>query len=136
VVDQKIVNTGLGVIKQCGKYAKEYKGWIACKAICPRIVKTFNTIKTFWAEKITLVNQTAIPSSQYGYRMAATINDNSVVSYGESIANIGATYAATHKMVKSQGTMIALMQSKLNAMTQYCMALQQQSIPTNHVANQ
>jgi cysteine synthase len=84
--------------------------------------------------KITLVNQTSIPASQYGYRMAATNDNNFYISYGESIANFGAAYAITQESVKSQGTTIASMQGQLNAMTQYCMALQQQSTPTNHVA--
>jgi hypothetical protein len=96
----------------------------------------FDYFKTFWAAKITLVNQTAIPASQYGYRMAATNNDDFVVSYGKSIANFGAAYATTQESVKSQGTMIAAMQSQLNAMSQYCMALQQQAAPTNHAAQQ
>ncbi len=76
-------------------YANEYKAWIAHKAIHPKMVKTFDSFITFWAAKITLVNQTAIPASQYGYGMATNNNDNSVVSYGKSIANFGATYAAT-----------------------------------------
>ncbi len=71
-------------------YAKEYKAWIARKAIRPRIVEIFDSFKTFWAAKITLVNQTAVPASQYRYRMAATTNNDSVVSYGETILNFGA----------------------------------------------
>ena len=90
-----------------------------------RMVNTFNSFKTFWAAKITLVNQTAAPASQYGYGMAATNNNDSVVSYGDSIGNFSATYAVTKESVKSQGTTIALMQSQLNAMTQHCMVLQQ-----------
>jgi hypothetical protein len=117
-------------------YAKEYKAWIACKAICPRIVKTFDSFKTFWAAKITLFNQTAIIASQYGYRMTVTNNDNSVISYGESIANFGAAYTATQESVKSQGTTITVMQSQLYAVPQYCIALQQQATPTNHTAQQ
>jgi hypothetical protein len=86
----------------------------------------FDTFKTFWAAKITLVNQTAIPAGLHGYGMAAVNGDNSVVSYGESIANFGAAYAATQESVKAQGTTIASMQGQLQAMQQYCMALQQQ----------
>jgi hypothetical protein len=66
--------------------------------------------------------------------MAATSNDNSIVSYGESIANLDAAYTATQESVKLQGTTIASMQCQFNAMTQFCMALQQQSTPTNHAA--
>jgi hypothetical protein len=115
-------------------YAKEYKAWIVRKAIHPRIIKTFNSFKTFWAAKITLVNQTAAPASQYGYGMAATNDNDFVVSYGDSIGNFGAAYTVNQESAKSQGTTIVSMQSQLNAMTQYCMALQQQSTPTNHAA--
>jgi hypothetical protein len=43
--------------------------------------------------------------------MAATNNDNSVVSYRETISIIGAVHAATQESVKLQGTTIALMQN-------------------------
>jgi hypothetical protein len=117
-------------------YAEEYKAWITHNAIHPRIVETFHSFKTLWAAMITLVNQTAVPASQYGYGMAATNNDNSIVSYGETISNFGATYAAIQESVKLQGRTITAMQSQLNAMSQYCMALQQQSTPTNRTAQQ
>jgi hypothetical protein len=42
------------------------------EAICPKIVKNLDSFKTFWAAKITLVNQTAIPASLHGYEMATT----------------------------------------------------------------
>ncbi len=85
--DVKIVDIGLCI-------GKEYKAWIACKAIRPRIIKTVNTFKMFWATKIILVNQTTIPTSMHGYGMAAVNNDDSIVLYGELIANFGAVYAA------------------------------------------
>ncbi len=112
-------------------YSEEYKAWIACKAIHPRIGKTVDTFKTFWAAKITLMNQTAIPASMHGYGMATVNNNNSIASYGESIANFGAVYAATHELVKSQGTTIASMQGQMQAMQQYCIALEQQPLPTS-----
>jgi hypothetical protein len=129
-----IINIGLRVIKRCGMYAKEFKAWIAREVISPRIVETFDSFKTFWAAKITLVNQTTIPASQYRYGMAATNNGNSIISYDETILIFGAAYAATQESVKSQGTTIALMKNQLNTMLQYCMALQQQATPTNHAA--
>jgi hypothetical protein len=68
--------------------------------------------------------------------MAATNNNDSVVSHGKSIANFGAVYTATQKSVKLQGMTITAMQSQLNIMSQYCMALQKQATPTNHTAQQ
>jgi hypothetical protein len=100
--DINIANIGLHIIKQCGMYGEEYKAWIACKAIRPRIVKSVDTFKMFWATKITLVNQTAIPASMHGYGMATVNDDDSVVLYGESIANFGAAYTATQESVKSR----------------------------------
>jgi hypothetical protein len=136
MANQDIVDVGLRVIKWCGMYAEEYKAWIAHKAICQRIGEAFDSFKTFWAAKITLVNQTAVPASQYGCQMTATNDNDSIVSYGKSIANFGAVYAATQESVKLQGTTIAAMQSQFNPMSQYCMALQQQATPTNHMAQQ
>ena len=77
-------------------------------------------------DKITLVNQTAIPASLHGYGMATVNNNDTVALYGESIANFGAAYAATQESVKTQGTTIASIQTQLQAMQQYCMSLQQQ----------
>ncbi len=74
--DVNIVDIGLHIIKQCGMYGKEYKAWIACKALRPRIAKMVDTFRTFWATKITLVNQTAIPTSMHGYGMAAMNNND------------------------------------------------------------
>jgi hypothetical protein len=79
MANHDIVNISLFVIKQCGLYTEEYKAWIACKAVTPRIVEMFNTFKLFWAAKITLINQMAIPVSMHGYRMADVNNDNSVI---------------------------------------------------------
>jgi hypothetical protein len=84
-----------------------------------------------------LVNQTAIPASLHSYGMA-TVNDNnaSVVSYGKSTANFGVAYTATQESVKTQGLAIATLQGQVNAIQQYCMAIQQQPPPTIHVAQQ
>jgi hypothetical protein len=87
-----------------------------------------NSFEEFWSSKIAPVNQTAIPASLQGYGMAAVTNDNgSIIFYGESIANFGAAYATTQESVKTQGSTIASLQSQVNAMQQYCMALQNQS---------
>jgi hypothetical protein len=128
--DVDIVDIGLHIIKQCGMYSKEYKAWIVRKSIRPAITKTFDTFKTFWVAKIMLINQTAIPTSLHSYGMAA-VNDNNalVVSYGKSIANFGVAYAATQESIKTQGWMIATLQEQVNAMQQYCMAIQQQPPP-------
>ncbi len=133
--DIDIVDIGLCIIKQCGIYGKEYKAWIACEVIRPRIVETVNMFKTFWAAKITLVNQTTIPAGMHGYGMAAVNDDDSVALYGESIANFGAVYATTQETVKSQGMTIALMQGQMQVMQQYCMVLGQQPPPASTRCN-
>jgi hypothetical protein len=118
-------------------YTEEYKQWIAREAIRPRINKDMASFKEFWSSKIALVNQTAIPASLHGYGMAAVNDkDGSVTSYGESIVNFGAAYAATQESVKTQGSMIASLQGQVNAMQQYCMALQQQPHPTIYAQQQ
>jgi hypothetical protein len=60
-------------------YGKDYKAWIACKAIRPHIVKMVHMFKTFLAAKITLLNQTTIPTSMQGYGMATVNNDDSIL---------------------------------------------------------
>ncbi len=92
--------------------------------------------KTFWADKITLVNQTAIPASSHSYGMDAVNGDDTVTSYGESIANFGAAHAATQELVKTHGTTIVALQTQLQAMQQYCMGLQQQPPPTIYAPQQ
>ena len=87
-------------------------------------------------DKITLVNQTAIPASSHGYGMAAVNNDDTVASYGEAITNFGAAYAATQELVKTQGTTIALMQTQLQVMQQYCTGLQQKPPQTIYASQQ
>ncbi len=77
--DVNIVDISLRIIKQCGMYGKEYKAWIACKTVRPRIIKMVDRFKRFWVTKITLVNQTTIPASMHGYGMAAVNNDKSVI---------------------------------------------------------
>ncbi len=105
--ERNIINIGLCVIKRCGMYAKEYKAWIGIKnagqLVSPRVKQTLDSFKGFWSNSITLVNQTSVPALQHGYGMAA-MDDNggSIASYGESLANFGAAYAATQEMVKSQ----------------------------------
>ena len=136
IVDRDIVDIGIRVIKRCGLYAEEYKSWIARATATPRVVETLDTFKTFWAGKITLVNQTAIPASSRGYGMATVNNDTTVELFEESIANFGAAYAATQELVKTQGTTIASMQTQLQAMYQYCMGLQQQPPPAIYAPQQ
>jgi hypothetical protein len=135
--NRDIVNIGLRVIKCCGIYAEEYKAWIACEAICPKIVENLDSFKMFWSAKITLVNQTSIPASLQGYGIAAVNNnDASIVLYSKSIANFGAAYAATQESVRSQGLTIASLQGQVNAIQQYCMTIQQLPPPTNYAVQQ
>ena len=113
-----------------GMYAKEYKGWIARKNETPPITETIDSFKEYWADVIALVNQTAIPATQHGYGMAAMDNDTSIASYGKSLANFGAAYAATQEWMKSQATTMAAMQGQLANIQQFCMAVNQQPPPT------
>jgi hypothetical protein len=129
MADRDILDIGLGDIKRCGMYAKENKARIAHESKGPIIVETFDMFKTFWAMKITLVKQTAVTASMHGYNMAAVNDNNSIVSYGESIANFGAAYTAMHESVKAHSSTITAMQGQLQAMQQFCMALQQQQPP-------
>lgn len=128
-----IINIGIRVIKRCRLYAEEYKQWIAQNkanaSTTPPVVEMFKSFKTFWSNKITLINQTSVLASLHGYSMMVTNNDESVLSYEESLANFGASYAATQESVKSHDTTITMMQSQLQAMQQYCMNLQQQPPP-------
>jgi hypothetical protein len=133
MADRDILDIGLCVIKRCSMYAKEYKAWIACKSKRPRIVDSFDMFKMFWAAKITLVNQMAVPASMHGYSMAAVNNDDSVMLYGKLIANFGTVCATTHESVKSHSLTIAWMQGQLWAMEQFCMTLQQQQPPPHHL---
>jgi hypothetical protein len=68
----------------------------------------------------------------------ATVNEDnaSVALYDKSIANFGSAYTASQESVKSQGLTIVSLQGQVNAMQQYCMALQQQPPLTNHVTQQ
>jgi hypothetical protein len=54
----------------------------------------------------------------------ATADDESVISYEESLANFGAAYAATQDSVKSQASTIVTLQGQMQSMQQYCMNMQ------------
>jgi hypothetical protein len=68
----------------------------------------------------------------------AVVNDDdaSVVSYGKSIANFVAAYAATQESVKTQGSTIATLQGQVNAKQQYCISIQQHPPPTIYAMEQ
>ncbi len=128
--DRDVIDIGLRVIKRCGMYSEEYKGWIARKNEQPPIVETIDSFKECWADAIALVNQTAVPAAQHGYGMAAMDDDTSIASYSKSLANFGATYATTQESMKSQATTTAAMQGQLANIQQFCMAVNQQPPPT------
>jgi hypothetical protein len=69
-----IIDIGLRIIKRCGMYSKEYKGWIARENELPPVTETVETFKNYWSEAITLVNQMASPAVQHNYGM--TVMDN------------------------------------------------------------
>jgi hypothetical protein len=94
-------------------YADEYKNWISHKNTVPPIVKTIDSFKEYWADTIALVNQTAVPASQHGYRMTAMDYDASGAVYDDSLANFGAVFAPMHKTMKSQANSLVAMQNQL-----------------------
>ena len=105
--DHDIIDISLHVIKRCGMYSKEYKNWITCENETLPIVEVINSFKEYWSAAITLVNQTAIPATNHGYGMTIMNDDTSIASYGESLANFVAAYAATQESMKKQATTIA-----------------------------
>jgi hypothetical protein len=136
--ERDIIDIGLRVIKRCGMYAEEYKTWIGIKnagqLASPRVQQTLDSFKSFWANAITLVNQTSVPALHHGYGMAAVDDDGgSIASHGESLANFGAAYAATQETVKSQADSLATIQAQLAGLQQFCMAVGQQQPPPNNV---
>jgi hypothetical protein len=78
--NRDVIDIGLRIIKQCGMYSKEYKGWIARKNEQPPIVETIDSFKEYWADAIALVNQTAVPAAQHEYGMTAMDDDMSIAS--------------------------------------------------------
>jgi hypothetical protein len=78
--DREVIDIGLRIIKHCGMYAKEYKNWISHKKVVPQFVETTDPFKEYWANAITLVNQTAVPALQHGFGMTAMDDDVSVTS--------------------------------------------------------
>ena len=64
-------------------------------------------------DAIALVNQTAILAPQHGYGMTAMDDDTSVASYGDLLANFGATFAAMQEIIKSQADSLVAMQNQL-----------------------
>jgi hypothetical protein len=129
--ERNIIDIGLGVIKRCGMYSKEYKGWIVRENKLPPITKMIKAFKNYWSKAITLVTQMASPAVQHNYGMAAMDNNTTGALYGESIANFGAAYAATQEMMKGQATSLALIQDQLTNLQQFCMAVSQQ--PPNNI---
>ena len=105
--DRDVIGIGLRVIKRCRMYSKEYKNWITCENETLPIVEVINSFKEYWSAAITLVNQTAIPATNHGSGMTIMNDDTSIASYGESLANFGAAYAATQESMKKQATTIA-----------------------------
>ena len=127
--DRNVINIGLRIINRCGMYSKKYKIWIARENKSRPITETIISFKEYWAKTITLINQTAAPTFQHGYNMAAMDDDASITSYSESLKNFGAAYAATQESMKTQATTMAAMQGQLTNIQQFCMAVGQQPPP-------
>jgi hypothetical protein len=129
-----IIYIGLHIIKRCGMYSKEYKGWIARENKFLPVTKMVKIFKNYWSEAITLINQMASPAVQHNYGMTAMDDNATVTSYGESIANFGAVYSTTREMMKGQATSLALIQDQLANLQQFCMTIGQQP-PNNMYAS-
>jgi hypothetical protein len=99
--DHDVIDISLRLIKNCGKYAEEYKNWISCKNMVPPIIKTIDSFKDYWANAIALCNQTAVLASQHVYGMTSMDNDALVAAYNDSLVNFGATFTATQETMKS-----------------------------------
>jgi hypothetical protein len=70
---------------------------------------------------------------QHGYGMSTIDDDGTIVSYGESLANFGAAYAATQETVKNQSDSLSAIQTQLAGLQQFCMAVGQQQQPPNNI---
>jgi hypothetical protein len=57
----------------------------------------------------------------------------SITSYGKSLANFGAAYAAMQETVKSQANSLSAIQAQLVGLQQFCMAVGQQQLPPNNI---
>ena len=60
-------------------------------------------------------------------------NGGSIASYGKSLVNFSAMYAATQETVKSQTHSLAAIQAQLVGLQHFCMAVGQQQPPTNNI---
>jgi hypothetical protein len=129
--EHDIIDISLSVIKHSRMYSKEYKGWSVQENKLLPITKTVKLFKNYWSEAITLINQMASPAVQHNYGMMAMDNNATGASYGKSIANFGAAYAATQETMKGQATSLALIQDQLVNLQQFCMAIGQQ--PPNNI---
>jgi hypothetical protein len=123
--DRDVIDISLHVIKHCRMYAEEYKNWILRENAVPPIIEMIDSFKEYWANAIALVNQTAVLDLQHGSGMTAMDDSASVTTYNDSLANFGATLAATQKTMKSQADSLVAMQNQLLNI-QLCMNVGQQ----------
>ncbi len=89
------------------------------KNVVPPIA-TIDFFNDYWAEVIALGNQMAVPASQHGYGMTSLDDNALVTSYGDSLANFGATYAATQETMKSQADTLVAMQNHFANIPRFC----------------
>jgi hypothetical protein len=117
--DHDVIDIGLRVIKRYGMYAKEYKNWIFRENVVPLIVKTIDSFKEYWADAISLVNQTAVPTLQHGYGMTTMDDDALVATYDDLLAIFGAAFAAMQETMKNQTNSLVAMQTQLSNIQLY-----------------
>jgi hypothetical protein len=90
-------------------------------------LRRLRPLRSIGLDTIAFLNQQmAVPAMQHGYGMAAMDNDTLLALYSESLANFGATYVATHELIKSLATSLAPMQGQLANIQQFCIAVGQQ----------
>jgi hypothetical protein len=95
-----------------------------------------DSFKEYCANVIALVNQTAVPALQHGYRMTTMDNDVSVAAYNDSLANFGAAFAAMQETMKSQANnRLVAMQNQLSNI-QLCINIGQQPPSSSYAAAQ
>ncbi len=97
ITDKDTVYIGVCVLNHMGLFPKEYKTWILCGNEASKM-NDFVSFKSFWENAVQIAAFTAVPASQHGYGVAATVNDASAHLLTDAVLNfLGTAYAATQE---------------------------------------